>query len=461
MAILRAFDGSRRLLTLAAAAALLLWTAGLARAQSISGASATTTGSSADESGATFFRKSAVTITTNTGTVLATQFTWNLSEDESSGSRTESGTAVHNLAFSVTAPGAYSLTVATSRKGDLNRISDAAGCTGAADIGAVSGSQTGGTIASGSLNLGDPGAVNSGTGNAELIINQTGSATINGTSNGVAKPHTLSFTWTGTTTSNTCEAAVRLGESSTMSSFTAGTYPGSPIRTAANDGHFVTITLISLCGNGTTDSSRGEQCDEGANNGQPGSCCTSTCQYVSSGTECRASAGVCDPNETCTGSSGSCPADARSPSTTICRASAGECDLTENCDGTSVDCPADSKVPASTSCSTDGNPCTVDACDGVDDDCQHTAGNAGATCRASTGECDPAETCTGTSSSCPADARSPNGTSCTTDGNPCTVDECDGSSAACQHSAGNGGTECRASAGPCDEIGRASCRERV
>src|SRR5207249_4735326 len=163
-------------------------------------------GSSADESGATFFRKSAVTITTNTGSVLATQFTCNLSDDESSGSRTEAGTAVHNLAFSVTAPGAYSLTVATSRKGDLNRVS---------------------------------------------------------------------------------EAAVRLGESSTMSSFTAGTYPGSPIRTQANDGHFVTITLISLCGNATTDSSRGEQCDEGANNGQPGSCCTSACQFVSSGTECR------------------------------------------------------------------------------------------------------------------------------------------------------------------------------
>src|SRR5436190_17746584 len=103
-------------------------------AAQISGASADTTGSSADESGGTFFRKSAVTITSNTGTVLATQFTWNLSDDESSGSRTEAGTAVHNLAFSVTTPGAYSLTVATSRKGDLNRVSDAGGCTGAADI---------------------------------------------------------------------------------------------------------------------------------------------------------------------------------------------------------------------------------------------------------------------------------------------------------------------------------------
>src|SRR5579862_264092 len=421
----------------------------------ISGASADTTGSSADESGGTFFRQSAATITGNTGTVLATQFTWNVSDDESTGnpSRTESGTAVHNLSFNVTAPGAYTLAVTTSRKGDLNRNCTGAGQSGngAVDISGVTGSQTGGTVASGSLNLADPGAINSGTSNAELVINQTGAsgstAVINGTSNGVAKNHTLSFTWTGLATSNTCSAAVRMGESS---SFAAGTYPGSPSRTQANDGFFVTITLTSLCGNGTVDSSHGEQCDEGANNGLPSSCCTSTCQFVTSGTECRPSAGICDPHEVCTGSSGSCPADALSPSTTTCRSSAGECDPAENCTGSSVDCPADAKSPSGTSCSSDGNPCTLDQCDGVSDACQHPAGNAGALCRASTGECDPAENCDGTSTSCPADARSPSGTACSSDGNPCTLDQCDGSSAACQHPAGNAGTTCRSSAGDCD-----------
>src|SRR5689334_24434067 len=173
-------------------------------AAQISGASADTTGSSADESGGTFFRKSAVAITTNTGTVLATRFTWNLSDDESTGSRTESGTAVHNISFSVTAPGAYTLNISTSRKGDLHRINDVSNCSAAVDISGVTGSQTGGTVASGNLNLADPGAINSGTATASLDINQTGSATINGTSNGVAKPHTLSFTWTGSATSNTC-----------------------------------------------------------------------------------------------------------------------------------------------------------------------------------------------------------------------------------------------------------------
>src|SRR5437762_2763652 len=52
------------------------------------------------------------------------------------------------------------------------------------------------------------------------------------------------------------------------------------------------------------------------------------------------------------------------------------------------------------------------------------------------------------SSACPPDAFQPNGTGCTDDGNPCTTDTC--SAGACSHPAGNAGTECRASAGPCD-----------
>src|SRR5581483_12031898 len=440
-------------------ASLLLIAPTAVLAQSISGATADTTGSSADESGSTFFRKSAVVITTNTATALSTHFTWNLSADETSpNARNENGTAVHNISFSVTAPGAYFLTVNTRRRGDMNRVSDNAGCAGSADITNVAGSQTGGTLTSGSLNLIDPGAVNSGTGNAELGFNQTGSTVrIDGVSNGVAKPHTLSFTWTGTTRSNDCEAAVRLGESATsIPSFTAGTYPGSPGRTQANDGHFVDITLTSLCGNGTVDSGQGEQCDEGVNNGTPGSCCTSTCQFRAGGEECRASAGECDPNEVCTGASATCPADARTPANTpctddgnacttdlcdgtsvdcqhdpgnagaTCRASAGECDPAETCTGASSVCPSDARTPANTPCTDDGNACTTDLCDGTSVDCQHDPGNSGATCRAAAGECDLAETCTGVSSTCPTDAKVPSGTTCTSDGNPCTVDECDG-----------------------------------
>src|SRR6185369_42115 len=104
-------------------------------------------------------------------------------------------------------------------------------------------------------------------------------------------------------------------------------YPGSPGRTQATDGHFVTVTLTSLCGNGTVDSSVSEQCDQGAANGTAASCCTSTCQFKAGGgtNQCRASAGVCDPAEFCSGSSATCPGDAKS--TAQCRGSAGVCDV--------------------------------------------------------------------------------------------------------------------------------------
>ncbi len=71
----------------------------------------------------------------------------------------------------------------------------------------------------------------------------------------------------------------------------------------------------------------------------------------------------------------------------------------------------------------DGNPCTVDTCD-IALGCQHTPGNGGTVCRASAGACDQAETCTGTSAACPTDQTSPNGTACN-DGNACTqTDTC-------------------------------------
>ena len=56
-----------------------------------------------------------------------------------------------NVSFNVTTPGAYTLNITTSRKGDLNRNCTAAGQSGsgAVDIGGVAGSQTGGTVTSG------------------------------------------------------------------------------------------------------------------------------------------------------------------------------------------------------------------------------------------------------------------------------------------------------------------------
>ena len=211
---------------------------------------------------------------------------------------------------------------------------------------------------------------------------------------------------------------------------------------------------------------------------------TVTCQHPvgNAGTVCRASAGSCDVAETCTGTSATCPADGFASTSTVCRAAGGECDLAETCTGTSASCPADSKKTSGTACTDDGNVCTLDQCDGSNILCQHPAGNGGTvcrasagfcdvaetctgttttcptdgfvpastTCRASAGECDVAETCTGTSASCPIDTKKPSGTACADDGIVCTKDQCDGSNNVCQHPAGNAGTICRASAGPCD-----------
>ena len=206
--------------------------------------------------------------TANNGITFTSRYAWNINADTTVFSTHDtSGNAQHNLSLSVKAPGSYFLTVDTRRTGDMNRISDASGCDGSADTSATTGSQSGGTLSSGSLSLTDPGSTGSGGGDANVPFNQTNTAHIDGTSNGVTKVHTLTFTWNGSVRSNSCEAAVRQGESSgTTSGCTACGYPGSPSRTQSGDGHFVTVTL-HYCGDGVVDSSLGETCDQGAANG--------------------------------------------------------------------------------------------------------------------------------------------------------------------------------------------------
>ncbi len=453
-------------------------------AQSISGASTSTSGSTGNNGDTSGSTRASVAFTTNNSTTIATRFAWNVSADVGAlSTRDQSGNAQHNISFDVTAPGGYRLDVSQSRVGIMQRNADVSNCDGAADTSGISGSQTGASVLSGSLSIGDPGSVGNGGGDASVPFSQSASANLVAVSNGVAHAHTLTFTWNGSVRSNSCEAAVRQGEGSSVSSCGACVYPGSPSRTQSSDGHFVSVGLVNLCGNGTIDTSVGEQCDQGGANGTSTSCCTSTCQFRASGQVCRpATAGGCDVAETCSGSSPTCPADGFAGSGTTCRAAAGECDLTETCPGGSPNCPADAKKSNGTSCTSDGNACTLDQCDGTNVTCQHPAGNAGATCHAVAGVCDVAETCTGASTSCPADAfvssavpcrasagecdltencpgNGPNcpadakvasGTGCTSDGNVCTLDQCDGVNDTCQHPAGNAGTTCHASAGVCD-----------
>jgi hypothetical protein len=134
------------------------------------------------------------------------------------------------------------------------------------------------------------------------------SATVFGVSNGVAQNHNLHFVFTQIVTSTAGggdEAAVRLGINSTIGTETAGDYPGAPARTQSDDGHFVSVTITSLCGNSVIDSgpSYTEQCDDGANNGQPGSCCAADCTFVTDGTPC-SDGNLCTNGDSC--QSGTC-----------------------------------------------------------------------------------------------------------------------------------------------------------
>ena len=76
-------------------------------------------------------------------------------------------------------------------------------------------------------------------------------------SNGAPVAHTLTFQWSNTATTPSIpgdEAAIRLGGTSDVPTETSGDYPGSPARVQDDDGHFVTVTIESLCGNGSVDS---------------------------------------------------------------------------------------------------------------------------------------------------------------------------------------------------------------
>ncbi len=343
----------------------------------------------------------------------------------------------YTLNFTITENGTYDLQVSTKASGAFTAVRDA-GSTGAAHAGmtGVTGTQTGGVITSGSLSLASPGALDSFNGSANIgFDDQTGSSSfgvVTGTSNGFPVNHRLRFVWNQSCSTDNAagggdECAVRLGMASTFSGQTAGTYPGPGSRTANNDGHFVSITLVSYCGDGIVQASKGERCDEGvAINGTPGSCCDTNCVFKSSGSICHDSTGPCDPAETCTGTSKTCPADVISPNGTICRSAAGICDIAETCNGTSVLCPNDVKSVAQ--CRTKAGDCdVVEFCTGSDDDCPVDLFEDGSVlCRTARDSCDLVEYCTGTGAQCPIDTVKQDNEPCS-DGDACTQgDHCDG-----------------------------------
>ncbi len=380
-----------------------------------------------------FQRSTTVAVQSSSATSFTVRYAEVVGEDAGAFSGGSIGqNSDYTISFTATAPGGYQLIVSTSLSGAFTEVDDGDGPANA-DVSAVTGSFTGGSLTSGSLSLPDPGRLDSNNG-GDVGFHPTSSAVITGVSNGVPQAHTLHFTWSASCASNNGfitggdECAVRLGIPIGYTAQTAGNYPGIGSRVQANDGHFVTVTLVSLCGNGTLDA--GEQCDDG--NLVGGDCCSGTCQFESSSTVCRPSAGPCDLAENCTGSSGSCPANGFVSSSTVCRPSAGPCDVAENCTGSSAACPADGFASSSTVCRPSAGPCDVaENCTGASATCPADA-KSHAVCRAAAGLCDAVEICDGVSNTCPADAVKPAGSICRLPSGICDVPEtCDGASIVC------------------------------
>jgi hypothetical protein len=306
---------------------------------------------------------------------------WNTNANTSVGDdRTVSGTAKHNIAFNVSAPGGYRIDVHQDLFGDMLRNEDDFNCEGSAGLSGVAGTSSG-FVQSGTLSLPNPPNIPFDTNDAQNEVDESASATIFGISNGQTVGQTLNFQFDVFARSASCETAVRLGaQSGTTTGCDNCGYPGSPFsRLQADDGHWVTVTFTSLCGNGVVDSQVGEQCDlGGANNGAANTCCSASCQLIAFKT-CRPAAGECDIAETCVQTvNGSCPADGHYVGTQCRAAVPGGCDEAEFCNGFSVFCPADDVVPA------------------------------GTVCRNAQDTCDVAEVCNG-SNTCPADVKLPDG----------------------------------------------------
>jgi hypothetical protein len=478
-------------------------------AAQISDVASASSGTGSPENNAVGFFGWSQAFTTLTSTTVASRYAFNVSADTSFGLREQTGEAHHRLGFLVNVPGGFRLDVDTRYVGALGRIIDDFSCEGEAEISAVAFNFTGPEVgSSGTFNTGNPVDIGGvAVIDDSLPFREDTSGQIYGVSNGAPRQVWLDWNFAARVVSNSCEVSARLGEQSTSSCFSCG-YPGAPFRGQSNDGHFVTVTVTSLCGNGVVDTAAGEQCDQGDANGSPTSCCASTCQFRSAGATCGPDTGLpCDLPDFCTGTSGACP-NLVKDSRYKCRLHEHECDSEVFCDGSSPFCPADAKQPKGQQCRDDGNPCTLDQCDGVNDDCQHPAGNAGSSCendgnactkdvcdgvhtecqhpagnagtscdddlnpctkdlcdgfntdcqhvkapgklcREAVGECDVAEFCDD-SARCPADEKKASGVACTNDSNPCTLDQCDGISSTCPHAPAPAGTLCRPAAGICD-----------
>lgn len=399
-------------------------------------------------------RRSEVAVQSSTASGFTTRYSWAIVADQGlTGTDTVDLTTDYSITFDVVAAGDYTIDVAGLLKAAPTLVDDGGGRARVRFKNFTASSSH--ALSSGSL--GASFEVDSGM-DANGFYNdfsESAAAVIQGTSNGATISHTLTFgffsrcdsTYYFGSVAGGDECAVRGGIDLGFGSETASDYPGTGSRSAAADGHFITVALTEhpACGDGAVDA--GEDCDGGI-------CCTASCTFVGAGTECRGSADLCDVAETCTGASASCPADGFAVAGTGCRASSGLCDPAETCTGLEAGCPADVIEPAGTLCRAQGDVCDAEeVCDGVAKTCPaDTVLPAGVECRADSGICDVADQCDGTNAACPADVVAPAGAECRASAGVCDeAEQCDGVSGDCPADGFvDSGTVCRAASGACD-----------
>ena len=157
-------------------------------------------------------------------------------------STSRSATSEYTVSFTVNNPSgaAYQLDVDTSLLGALVLVDDGSG-NASATLGPVVGLLDG--SGDPTLDLAAPPAL-SASGGAYQAVSASNTLTLVETA--LARSYVLTFTFSSSVTSARDEAAILLGIAGALSSSTADDYPGVGGRTAANDGHLVSVnaTLI-------------------------------------------------------------------------------------------------------------------------------------------------------------------------------------------------------------------------
>src|SRR5262249_5539764 len=140
-------------------------------------------GNTADDSSdglvTSYQNQTTVTVVNSTTSFFRVRYQEIVAADVGFGGRdhTQSQNTDYQITFTATAPGAYKLHVATSVKGAFTIVDD--GNAASVDMSAITGTQSGGTLATGTLSIGDPGSLSTGN-NADSPFDITQAATITG-----------------------------------------------------------------------------------------------------------------------------------------------------------------------------------------------------------------------------------------------------------------------------------------